>query len=339
MYDAKELKDAITAVIPATGTGGLDEDYRNISFNKKYIIASNDRICIAQPFITNFEITVPAKEFQQLIPSSGEVSIKEQDGSVHIKFGKTNSKLSMPSEAAAANLFESLNTENVKWRKLPSDLLEGLDLCRTSASREMSEPYLTCIYVKDNYIVASDEVRISEYTGSNKFTNVSWLMPAKSVDELVKLEISKFAATKAWFYFKTRDDKIFCARRVVDQYPDVSKYFKFKPLEEVKLPTDKMIEAVNYVSTMAKVGEDSYKRIDLSFKGNAVRLRGSNELGSASKVVTIKKKVKKEFSMRVNPEFFSQLLLLSDTLKVGKDRVSVETENFRHLMALFIEEG
>jgi len=337
MYDAEKLREAISAVIPATGTGGLDEDYRNISFNGDHVIATNDRICIAHPFETDFKITVPAKEFQQLLPSSGGVEVKEKNGKVIIQFGKTKSSLSLSAEATAADLFESLNTKEAKWKKIPEGLMEGLKICRFSASREMSEPYLTCVYAEGSRIVASDEVRISEYKSEKKITKTPWLIPAKSVDELAKLEIRSFSATKAWFYFKGADNKIFCARRVTEQYPDVSDFFKFKEIDKVKMPVDKMVEAIKYVSTMASAKDDGYKRISVEFIGKKIILEGSNDLGTATKEVIAKRNTNNRFKIVVNPEFFIELVKLSDTIKVGKDRILVESDNFKHLVALFVD--
>jgi len=338
MYDAQALKNAVSMVLPAAGAGMLDEGYKDIVFNGKYIIATNDRICIAHPFETDFKVSIPAKEFKDLIPNSGEVDLKATESNLIIKFGKTKSTLAVSSGSITKELFESLNISDVRWKKLNKDLMKGLDLCRFSASREMTEPYLMCIHINKDTITASDEVRISQYKTPKKLTMKPWLIPAISVNELLKIEVHGFAVTDAWFYFKDKDNRIFCARRVVDQYPDVSEYFKFKEVDRIKLPVDAIKESARYVSTMANVGEDGFKRITIAVDGKDITIEGKNDLGTATKVVTAKTKAKKKFKIVMNPEFLTELVGLSDTIKVGKDRVLVETDNFRHLVALFVEE-
>jgi hypothetical protein len=231
--------------------------------------------------------------------------------------------------------FEELNISNIEWKKIPKDLIEGMKFCRTSASRELSEPYLTCVLVKGKDIIASDEVRISHYVMEIGVKG-SWLIPARSVNELVKTEVDKYAVSDTWLYFRGKvDKKIMCARRISDDYPDTKDYFKFKALDSVTIPENTK-DAIDYVSTMAETGEDDYKQITVSFSGNNINCRGESDLGWAEKDVEIKKKTKSDFTIKINPEFFKEVLSKSNIVKVGKDRVLIEGDNFKHLVALYL---
>ena len=42
IFKAKELSEAISAVLPAMDVGGLDPEYKNIFFNRKHIVRSRD---------------------------------------------------------------------------------------------------------------------------------------------------------------------------------------------------------------------------------------------------------------------------------------------------------
>lgn len=334
IYNADELSEAITAVMPAMETGGVEDDYKNIYFNRDYVMATNERMCIAFPFETDMKCGVPGKELKRLIPSSGEVDIKASRSNMSIKSGKHKASLVTVQGDSTMEFFDGLNIQDITWKKIPNGLIEGMKLCRTSASRELSEPYLTCVLVKGKEIIASDEVRISRFVMKTGIKG-SWLIPARSVNELVKMKWDRYGVSSTWIYLRGEDGKVLCARRIEDEYPDTSEYFNFRSKDLVKLPKDNTKAAVDYVSTMADVGEDDYKQISITFSGKKVTCRGEGDLGYAEKYVNITKKTKINFVVKINPEFFKEVLDLSNEVKVGDDRILIESENFKHLVALY----
>lgn len=334
--NAEELSEAIAAVLPATESGGLDDDYKNVYFNNAYILATNERICIAYPFETDLRCGVPGKELKSLIPKSGQVELKPGRSNLSIKSGKSKASLATVAGTSSLEFFDSLNIPEITWNKIPEGLIDGMKLCRTSASRELSEPYLTCVLVKGKDIIASDEVRISHYVMKVGIKG-SWLIPVRAVNELVKIEVDRYSVSSSWLYFRGTDGKIFCARRVEDDYPDTKGYFTFKPKDSVTLPKDATKAAVDYASTMSEVGEDDYKQITVKFSGKKVTCRGEGDLGFAEKYVDIQKKTKIDFNVVINPEFFKEVLDLSNVVKVGEDRILIESDRFKHLVALYDE--
>jgi len=330
-----KLIEALEAVIPAIGKKNLQEQIPGFIFTGNDIVTYNEQLCIRYPFVTDFACAIPADEFYRILKGIEEESIDiNLDGeSLFLKTNKTKAKLNIFfEESDILKSIGSIIDVKMKWKILPEEFVKAISLCIFSASKDISQGVLTCVYIGNGKILSSDNYRISMYELEG--INTSILFPLSSAKELTKFDIKEYCLIDSWVHFKTSDNVIFSSRVVKETYPDCDPYFELEGGSRLRMPKELKgaVEAVTFFAA----GEHIDKKITVSFQEDAILCTGESKHGWVKKKVPIKFK-RKPITFNINPIFFSEILNNITSARLTKGKALFKSGNFKHVLALPID--
>ncbi len=330
----KELSKVLNKIRIGTIKKSLTGEEQAFIFTEDNILTYNDQICIQHPFTSDFQCSIPANEFYDIVSKidDKEITLKylKDKNRLIIKSKSVNANLSVIHQEDILQLIQDLGIDSIKrWKKIPKDFIEGAFLCSFSVSKDATLPYLTCIFVDDKRIISSDNYRISKYTMKSRIRH-SFLIPGDSALILSKSEIIEYNVGESWAYFRTEDDAVFAIRLVNEEYVGVDDLFEFEG-KKIELPED-LKKTVEAVSILAEGDFDIDKRIEVSIEDKKIKCRGERDIGWMENTLPIDYKGKTSFF--INPIFFSKILEKTNKMVIGEDRALFELDNFQHLISL-----
>lgn len=335
--DCGELSTLVLNVLRPLDDSRTEDFYKYIIFTGDGIVSYNDRICVYIRYKSNLECALPAKKFYEIMPKTGEADIVINEGKLIISTSSTTAKINI---THAPDLIESVKSMRLKkkrdWKELPADFFKALNMCYPSASKEMNEPAMTCVYINDDIVAATDEVRISEYK-MEEGIGEEILIPAKTVQELVLYDnLSKYCVAGNWIYFTDRTkSRKFCSRLITSEFPEYNENFDFDEKQSLTLPVKDTVEAVRYVSPMALEDEHGFSTMKIIAQKKELKfITNDPDVGEATAVVKLRNKMSKKITIFINPGFLVHIIRDAHSMIIGEDRAKFETDNFTHLIAL-----
>ena len=132
--------------------------------------------------------------------------------------------------------------ETGKWKTLPDDFLKHIRRAMASCSRDMSRPVLTCVNITaEGRIEASDSLQITKCQLEEPMPVKTFLLPANSAVEVIRLHPTKIAEGNGWIHFKTDEGTILSCRIFEDEFPDTAEHLK---VEGVEITLPKQIDEI-----------------------------------------------------------------------------------------------
>lgn len=321
-----ELISALSKIKSGISTKGLIVGFENYSLDNDFIRTYNDHICVSYPFKTNVVASVKAEDLNAVLSKiDGEtVELSVVDNSLLIKGGNTK-----------AGLIKTVGVKHIpivgEWKDLPEDFLHGLSLCSFSAADTMGMGILYCIYVNKSKLYSSDNYRISRYELSKEIDE-TFLIPAKSAEEVSKFKVNKYLLDESWVHFKSNTGVIFSCRIVNGVYKDVDRYFEVEG-KEFKLP-ENIKKYVDSSLVMADGKREFEKKIEMTISKDQIILRGETETGWIESKVPCQLDLEESFKVAINPVFLNEVLSKSTSIVVRVGRALFKSENFQHVMVL-----
>lgn len=306
------------------------EQAKNITFDGKYAFTYSGNIGVFFPFKTDFVCSVPAQEFMKII---SDIS----DENIDIEFSENSLKLFGKNIKAELKVLTNIKdstlviNQRIRFYKLSKDFLEGLEFCSFAVSKDVSSKF-NGIYVTGNDIFGSDDLRISHFEMKSEI-KTPFLLPLNSVLSLKGFELEKYGMKDGWIYFKDSEEVLFCSRLLELDYDNPLEYFEFEG-EKIIFPEDTK-SLVEKASILAEGDFDIDKKVVLKIKDGKLVCKGENDIGWIK--TSVKMESKKDMQFIINPIFFLQILDKTNSAKVGEDRILFETENFKHLVSLYVE--
>ncbi len=335
--DRLELLNALDRVKGGLAQKEIIEQSTSFAFMDGKVVTYNDEISISHP-VKGLDLTgaIKAQELYQFLNKikQEEIDISWDEGQFKITAGKAKAGLILQGEVR-------LPVEEVgkigKFKDLPDNFVEGLRFCQTSCSKDMSRPVLTCVHVgADGNIEASDGYRVTTYNLGNKIPTKTFLIPASSVNELVKYKIQKIAGGESWIHFKTEDNTIFSCRIFDDNYPDNIAQILEVEGNKIRLPK-KMAEALERAQIFAKKEFDNDSEVLVKLEEGQMVISAQADSGWFEESVRTKYD-DPPVSFRSHPTFLSEMLGKVQECILGEDRMRFEGPNWIHVVALTAEE-
>jgi DNA polymerase III sliding clamp (beta) subunit (PCNA family) len=331
----QELVDVLMAIKPGLAQKAIVDQATHFIFTGKRVLTYNDRICISYPFKTDFSCSVSAEEFYKILNkiSDDDIIVEFNEGVLKIGGLKVKAALTTGTGETILSFVESLDLDNVpnRAKKLPDDFKEAIKLCLFSASSNMSTPALTCLFIHDDLVASTDDLRISEYK-MKRSMGCSVLIPASSVVELIKFEIVKFAVAegKTWIYFLTKEGAIFCSRLIDVEFPDYAQFLEGINKESIMLPDD-MNRLVETASILAEEAGNN-QEVEIQIGNGRLKCKGQNKIGwieSESRIQT-----KRSAKFVIVASFFLDILNHTHTMFFDENKALFNSKEFRHVIAL-----
>ena len=325
----EKLLKALKAVAPGLAKKEVIEQSTSFVFLNGQVATYNDEITVRHTADIGVDGAVKSDEFMKLISKlkAEEISINVEESQLQIQAGKTKAGLVMDAEIHLP--LESV-TDPEKWLKFPSGLLEALNSCSFSVSRDLANPILTCLFVEQNRVISSDKWRITRYT-MKKGKIKPFLLPATAVPHLNKMSPTHYAVTKNWAHFKNADSTVYSIRLFEGTFPEVEKFLNVKG-EKIKFPDDlKEVLGKAEIFTESAVTSDSLVSIRIT-KGR-IRVKGENEIGWLEESAKLKYKGK-EMEFQINPAFLSQFMDKGQSIIIGESMIKFEDESLEHVAGI-----
>jgi len=321
-----ELISALSKIRSGISTKGLIDGFGNYSLDNDFIRTYNDHICISYPFKTGVVASIKADNLNAVLSKIDveTIELSVVDNSLLIKGGNTQAGL--------------IKTDGVKhipingeWKDLPEDFLHGLSLCSFSAADTMSMGILYCIHVNKKKLYSSDNYRISRYELSKELDD-TFLIPAKSAEEVSKFKVTEYLLDESWVHFKSDTGVIFSCRIVNGVYKDVDRFFEVEG-KEFTLP-ENIKKYVDSSLVMADGKREFEKKIEMTISKDLIILRGETETGWIESKVPCQLDLEESFKVTINPVFLNEVLNKSTSIIVREGRALFKSENFQHVMVL-----
>lgn len=330
----KDLVTGLSSVKPGLASKDIVEANLCFMFTGKRLVTFNDQISIQYPFDSDFEGLVPSQEFLKIVSevNCDEIELAVEEETLTIKGAGLSAELSMVKSEDSSIADSIIDPADLDWKPLPEDFLTGAELCMFSATKDMTLEVLTCLLVKDSSIMSSDNLRVSRYE-MNGEVGVGFLIPATSIPALIKFGVTQWSLDKAWVYFKTENDIVFCSRVMTGEFPDTSGLFDVEG-DKFKLPSD-IKKAIEVSSIMAEGEYELDKKIDVVIEEGTIKCRGEKDVGWVETEATFAMRKGRSAQFSINPDFFSHILDYAAMVTIGNGTILFKTSNFSHVIALF----
>lgn len=336
--------EVLLAVKPGLAKKEIVEQTTHFIFTGDRVVTYNDRVCVSHPFETDFQCSVIAKEFYDVLSDVKEeiLTVELQDKQLKLSSGKTRLGLQVMESGTLESTIEQLGAQDESriWRRIPEDFIQGLFLCLFSASTNLTHKNLSCLYVHADRVLSSDNNRISRYEMNGRVRS-SFLLPLSSAQDLVKYDIQSMCLDESWAHFKTANDAIFSARLYLSDipYPEeamgehlVVDGSTFTLPKELGVVVQEM-----FIATQGR--EEADKEIRVTMGEGDITCRGELAQGKGwlEKDVDFPEYKGGKISFAVQPVFFAQVLAKTTTMTLGDNRALFESgQKFKHVMLLHI---
>lgn len=340
--EREKFLSLLNSIRPGIARKDIVEHSTHFVFTGRWAVTYNEQICVCcpSPLGKDFICSIQAEEFFKFIKSLRaeflDLEVVEEEGKhvVKIKADRVEAEFAVSINESIVGLIKKLKIGGLKdlWKPVEDGFIPALKWCLFSASQDATQQLLTCIHIKKKLITSSDDMRVSRYS-MGKPIDAELLIPAVSVEELVKFEVTDFCVIDPWVYFKTTSGAIFCTHLVDGKYPDASEFFEFEG-SDIELPVE-LESALESAEIMAAGDFPIDKRIKISIDKGMLTVYAENEnLGWVKTKVKMAVKNSPSVSFVINPIFLREILGKTNTVKIGEDRALFKTENFLHLVSL-----
>jgi len=332
-----ELQEALEKVKPGLANKERIEQSTSFAFMGDRVVTYNDEISISHP-VKGLDVKGAIKaqalyEFLNKVKKD-EIDIEWEENQVIIKAGRSKAGIVFEQEI-------KLPIEEVgeigKWKKLPMKFLDALKFCHPCCSRDMSRPVLTCVSVGKESVEASDSFQIVSYELDKKMPGGEFLIPATSVRELVKYEITEVAEGESWIHFRTEEGTIFSSRVLSNKFPDTSKHLEIDGIE-FRFPknVDQILERARVFSEK-EISAGDIPIATINIKNGRVKISSENEHGWFEEEARVKYEGRPVI-FSVGIDFLINLFSRLQTCIIGRDKIGFSGENWKHVIAMLAED-
>lgn len=328
-----DLIDVLAKVKPGVANKEIIEQSNYFIFEKDKVWTYNDQISISQTFKSGLEGAVKAEEFYKLLDKINDEELKITKGEGEfIILGKTiEAKIKIDPDIKLQHIqLPSLDSEN--WQTLPEDFNDAVSLCLFSASKNMTMPELTCLYITGKSVFSTDSFRATKRNLKSKVKE-DFLLPSVAGKDLIKYDVDRvFAGDKGWLHFSNKEKTMFSCRTFAEvEYPSrILDFFDIKG-EKIDLP-DSFEQIVGRVETLITEEFDLDRFIKIIIEKNILICKGKGAHGSISEKTKVNYKGKK-IEIKVNPGFLIAILKQLDSVTIG-ERLLFQGDNFEHIICL-----
>ena len=331
----RDLQAALEKVKPGLANKEIIEQSTHFAFMGDRVVTYNDEISISCQ-IPNLNITgaVSANEWYQSLnkTKADEIEMEISEEEIQLKAGKGKAGLTLHSKIVLP--LAELG-EQTEWVKLPEDVLQALNFCRFSCSKDMSKPVLTCVEVNEaGFAQSCDNYRITRHDFTQKKKAIkTFLIPGTSAQELVRYAASEICYTTGWVHFRTADKTVtFSCRIFEDNYPDTTAIRVMKDPIEIKIP-EKLQEILERVEIFAKTQFGTDSLVDVIIKDKRVLVQSKNQSGWSEEECPIRYTGNPiEFS--INPQFLQDMLPKIKACSIDNTKMQFKGDGWEHIVAL-----
>lgn len=328
----EQLKHALETVKPGLANKELIEQSTSFAFLKDKIVTYNDEISISYPMKLDIQGAIKADELYQLLNklNKEEIDITVTDKEIIIQCGRTKAGLILQQEIKLP--LEEIEEQD-KWYDLPEDFIKYMRFAMTSCSKDFSRPKLTCVHVnKNGRIEASDDSRIIQCKLEKKLPVDTFLIPATSVTQLVKLNPTQVASGKSWVHFKTDERAVISCRTFEDSFPNIGQHLNVEGVEITlpKITSDILDRAVVFAKRDHILDEE----VSITLNNNRIKIEARSETGGWFEEEANMKYNDELIAFLISPYLLKDILLETQTCIICENRLKFNGLNWSYVTVL-----
>lgn len=330
--DRTELIRILEKIRPGIAKNETMESMTYFYLSGDDIISYNDKISIQYDFKTDFSLFVKASDFYKLLTKIKDKDVTLVADGDCLKVSTASTRITLPTISdnelteRIKSVKESLATG--KWKKLPEDFSDKINLCSYTASKMEQEGTLTCVNVKGDVCTSSDNNRISQATIKGPVDEM--LIKASVIKDLIGIDPKGYKITKAWIHFRDKNKCIFSVRRVTGEFPDFSQFMDFSGTD-IELPSE-ILDGIDLVSILTDPDDPS---VNIKISKGVILLKGKVQNGNIMHRCKIDSK-DTELDLTINPAFLKDMVKYNSKITVGQDKARIRTDNnFCMITALY----
>lgn len=319
----EELEKALALVKPGLAARDIVEQSTSFAFIDGCVVTYNDDISLSCP-VKGLEIqgAIKADEFFQFIRKvkKDEIEVEMEGEEILFKAGRTKAGFTLQNEILMP--LENLKEKKTRWHPLPDDFCHYLSLAMGACGSDMSRELLTGVNVeRDGYMTASDSFKIMRCDTGQELPVDTFLIPAKSAAEVVKLNPEKISRSKGWIHFKDKEGATLSCKIFAEEYPDVTEFMEVIGYD-IAFPS-KINEILDRAGVFAKREHILDEEVVITVGGNRFKVRAKSDTGWIEEEVNFKFG-EDPFSFTVTPYLLRDILKETTACVVGERALKFE---------------
>ncbi|HDY89495.1 MAG TPA: hypothetical protein ENH82_15455 [bacterium] len=329
-----KLQQALEIVKPGLASKEMIEQSTSFAFIDGRVVTYNDEISLSHP-VEGLEIegAIQAEELYKLLSKikqeEDEIEISIEKNEVILQVGRMKAGLSLQQEIKLP--LEEIG-ELSRWKTLPEDFIRFVGLAMQVCSRDMSRPVLTCVHVnKNGQIEGSDGFRIIRCELEKEMPVKTFLIPANSAAELVRLQPTKVAEGSGWMHFKTDEETILSCRTFQDDFPDCEPFLKVEGVEIIFPKTIK--EIVGRAEVFAKRDHFLDETIEITIGKKRITVKSRSDSGWFEEGANIRYN-DEPVSFSITPYLLKDILTETPVCALCEDRLKFEGAGWVSILTL-----
>lgn len=328
-----DLIASIGRVLPAVAKKEVFEQASKVAFRNGCVIAYNDEISITDRLegVRDIEGAIDGKHLHSLLGkmTAETVELTATDSKLNLRSGRVKATFDLLPVLLPLGEIDLAGAE----MPLPANFVQALKLISGTCARDMSRPVLTCVYMSDEVLEASDGFRAARlHIDGVDFPNV--LLPVTAAEVVIDYPVDYMSVSDSaeWMCFTSNggNTAIF-ARIATGKYPDLSGLYDFDGTEVV-LPAAPLSAAIERASIFTKRDHVIDEVVNLSLRPNQITISAGYDGGNFSEVVRFDQRLTADFS--IHPDFLSEVLKTGTNCVVGDGRVKFTGPSWEHMIAL-----
>lgn len=343
--NAKEMLKTLKAIQPAVSNKELMEQADCVVFRDGRVFSFNDAIAISAPVEgIDFEAAVLAAPLIQFFNKTKEkeviVMANKKKGEVLLKGKRAKAGIAMQEEIKLP--IEDV-TEPDEWHALPDNFTDALKIALPNTGTNMAQPILTCLLLKEDCVIASDDFRIAkcDWVGEeDTYLFSDNLLPREAAKELVKHPITEFALSEGWLHFRENQDGLqFSCRTYSSEYPDVAPFLEIDG-EEIAFPKE-IVGVMDRAEAFATGTSLEDEVATVTLKKGKIVVRGEAADGTTWYQESCKVDYDdEEIQFQISPSTIKEVVPITNTTTLGDNAIWFEGDFFVHVGCLIVgDEG
>lgn len=328
----KDLEAALAIVKPALASKEVIEQSTSFAFLGDYVVTYNDEISIVHPIKgLDLEGAIKADELFLFLKklTKDEIDVDIKGNEIQFKAGRTKAWFALQAEISLP--LDDIQKKK-KWKALPADFAHYLSLATGACSTDMSTPLLTAVNVEaDGTILGSDNYKVMVCEIGAEMPVDTFLLPAASALEVIKLKPTKVYLSDSWVHFKNEEGTEISCRIFNDKHPAEGN----RPTcEGIEISFPRTIEEIlDRISVFAKREHALDESITISIGGNKMRFQAKSDTGRIEEKVNLKYD-DDELSFAVTPYLLRDIIKEASVFVLGNNMLKFEGAGWVYITAL-----
>lgn len=324
----KEFLDVLSKVDLAIANNETIEQSSSFIFKNKKVYAFNGEIASSASIPYEINGAIRAKELIGILSKykSEELDIDTEENKFVITSGKSKAGLIIQQEIKIPFEIFDVITE---WENLSEDFVVYLKLVSFAASKDFSQPQLSCIHITSTGIEASDNYRIAKKSLDVPcLKGMSVLVPIEFVPAIVKNNpIKCVVKSQGWLHFINEEDVILSVRLAQGEFPSMDGILETKGTE-FKFPN--MAESLDKAIVFTGQNETASEKFIISIDKKNIKIRGENEVGWFEEKISFNSNIENPFSFHIRPDFLKEILSKNLNIYIADNLIKFEDAGFIH---------